>query len=125
MTIREFMTAVASANISDEMTAFANAEVAQMDAKNAKRREKTSKATEGNLAALESLIGVMTSEPMTAGSAAKILGVSPQKASAILNAGVNSGRLACERVKGKSGKVYGYTKVLTDAEIAEREAVED
>ena len=124
MTIREFMTAVANANISNEMTNFAIAEINKMDTKNAKRRAKPSKAATSNAVALESLIGVMTSEPMTAGAAAKILGVTPQKANAILKAGVDAGRLTVDKVKSKSGKVNGYTKIETDADIAERESAE-
>ena len=124
MTTREFMTAVANANISNDVTNFAITEINKMDTKNTKRREKQSKASASNTATLETLIGVMTSEPMTAGSAAKILGVTPQKASAILNTGVKNGVLAVEKVKSKSGKVNGYTKIATDADIAERESAE-
>lgn len=39
MTKREFLTAVANANISDELTQYASEEISKLDAVNAKRRE--------------------------------------------------------------------------------------
>lgn len=115
MTMTTFLTAVAEANISEDMTNFAKAEIAKIEAKNAKRRATPSKASQANLETLDSIIFEMTEGGLaengatTAASVAKVFGITPQKASAILAAGVKSGRLVeTEPIKVKSGKVKGY-----------------
>ena len=48
MNNREFLTAVANANISEEITAKANEELGKMDATNAKRKTVQSKTAKEN-----------------------------------------------------------------------------
>lgn len=110
MTMTTFLTAVAEANISEDMTNFAKAEIAKIEAKNAKRRATPSKASKANAEILETIIsGMSDDKAMTASEIAKANGITPQKASAILAAGVKSGRLVeTEPIKVKSGKVKGY-----------------
>ena len=110
LSMTTFLTAVAEANISEDMTNFAKAEIAKIEAKNAKRRATPSKASIANTESLEAIIAGWTADtPMTASEIAKANGITPQKASAILAAGVKSGRLVeTEPIKAKSGKVKGY-----------------
>ena len=111
MTMKDFMTAVVSANLSDEMTAFATAEIAKIEEKNAKRRTTPTKAQLANAELLDTIVSALNAdEVVTASQIAKTMDITTQKASALLSNGVKSGILtACEvKEKGK-GKVKGYS----------------
>jgi len=93
MTNREFYTAIANANLSDEITAFATAAIEKMDATNEKRRSTPSKTAIENQPLLDKIVGeILTAEPKTATDVAGELGVSVQKASALLRALVAEGK---------------------------------
>jgi len=85
MTNREFYTAVATNVINEEVMAFAAAAIEKMDATNEKRRNTPSKAQIENQPLIDKILDeVLTTEPMTASDVAAALGVSTQKASALL-----------------------------------------
>lgn len=114
MTKREFLDAVINKNLSDETTAFATKELAQMDAGLEKRRNTLSPTQKENLKLVEIVVAQLGDEPMTA-TAVYNLGIdgvtSIQKANSLLRMAVKNG-LAAETevvVKGK-GKQKGYTK---------------
>lgn len=125
MTMKDFMTAVIAANLSEDMTAFATAEVAKIDAKNAKRRTTPTKAQAANAEFLTSIVDGMTvDEVVTAAEVAAKFGVTTQKASAVLSGGVKSGVLVASEVKVKGkGKVKGYS--LPDPADSEVQALPD
>lgn len=114
MTNRDFLVAVVNANISDEITEFANAQIQKMDARNASRKSKGTKVQNENKEIKERIATAM--EVGTTYTAAEIvaLGVegvnSTQKASALLRQLVDDGRVTSTEVKIKGkGKVKGYS----------------
>lgn len=110
MTNRDFFNAVITANVNDELTAFAKAEIAKLDARNDKRRNTLTKEQKENEVIKESILGVLNGVT-TAAEVGKTLEISTQKASALL------GQLAFDekvivtevKIKGK-GTVRGYRK---------------
>ena len=103
MTNREFLTAVINGTVGENEIAFANAEIAKLDARNDKRRNTLSKeqiANEGLKAAILETIG---NGSMVAADIAKACGVSTQKVSALCTLLFNDGKLTISdlKVKGK------------------------
>lgn len=128
MTMTSFLTAVlATSGISEDVATFAKAELAKIDAKNAKRRTTPTAAQVANANLLTDLVGAMgVGEVLTAANAAILLGVSVQKASALLQNGVKSGVLTKTEVKVKGkGKVCGYVKANSTTEDASAEGGSD
>lgn len=114
MTKREFLDAVINKNLSDETTAFATKELAQIDAGLEKRRNTLSPTQEANLKLVELVVEALTEEPMTATQVYE-LGIdgvtSVQKASSLLRMAAKSDLVTVSEVavKGK-GKQKAYTK---------------
>lgn len=113
MTNREFFTAITTSAVSDELKAFAEAEIAKLDARNDKRRNtltKEQKANEEIKAAILEAIGIGS---LTAAEISKACEISTQKASALCRLLVADGKLAVHdiKVKGK-GSVKAYDAVL-------------
>ena len=109
MTNREFLTAVSTGAITDEVVAHATEAIAKLDAANEKRKNKPSKTAEANAPIVEAITGVLTAEPMTASDIATAVGVSTQKASALLRQLVASGVAVQSEVKApKRGVVKAY-----------------
>ena len=114
MTKREFLDAVINKNLSDETTAFAEKELAQIDAGLEKRRNTLSPKQEENLKLVEVVVEALTEEPMTATQVYElgIEGVtSVQKASSLLRMAAKSDLVTVSEVavKGK-GKQKAYAK---------------
>lgn len=112
MTNREFYTAIVSANVSEEITAYATAAIEKLDATNEKRKAKPSKRAEENAPIMEQIATeILTEEVQIASAIAEATGISVQKASALLRQLVADGRATVTEVKvpGK-GTVKGYTK---------------
>ena len=109
MTKREFLNAIVSANVNEEITAHAIAELEKMDYANAVRREKVSKKALENAPLVEQVIAMLGTEPLTATDIAAALEVSPQKASALARIAVGQGAAVAQDVKGPKGKCKGYT----------------
>ena len=111
MTNREFYTAIVNANINDEITSYAEAAIAKMDATNEKRRNTPSKTQIENAPLLETIVStILTGEPKTASDVATELEVSPQKASALLRSLVVDGRANVTDIKvAKKGTQKAYT----------------
>lgn len=112
MTNRDFFNAVISANVSDEITAFAKASLDKLDAKNEKRRSSTSPNQKKNEDFKSDIFDDFTAEPnriFTAKEIADKYGVSTQKISALLRQMVDSGILKSFDTKdSKKNKVKGY-----------------
>lgn len=111
MTNREFYTAVADANITTELTEFANAAIAKMDSRNEKRSSKPSKtalANEPVKAAIAEFLGTHTNA--IAADIAAALDITTQKASALCRQMVDAGVLNSAEIKiPKKGKVKAYS----------------
>ena len=111
MTNREFLNAVINANIDDETTDYAKSALAKLDATNEKRRNTPSKTQEANAPLMDQIVtSILTAEPKTASDVAGELGVSDQKASALLRAIVANGKAVAQDVKvAKKGTQKAYT----------------
>lgn len=111
MTNREFLNAIVTANINDEITAHAQASIDKLDAALLARKNKPSKKATENAPLIEQIVNdVLGTEAVTAAQVAETLGVSTQKASALLRAIVTDGKAVATDVKvpGK-GTCKGYT----------------
>lgn len=123
MTNREFLIAITTASVSDELKEFATAELAKLDAKNEKRRNTPSKEQIAN-EALKNTILDLLAVPHLASELATACGVSTQKVSALCGQLVKEGRatVADFKVKGK-GTVKQYRAVDGDDTNGEVQAL--
>jgi predicted HTH transcriptional regulator len=118
MTNREFLTAVSTNAITDEVIEHATAALAKLAEANEKRKNKPSKKSEENAPVIESITGVLSAEPQTASEIALAVGISTQKASALLRQIVASGVAVQGEAKApKKGVVKTYA--LVTGETAE------
>ena len=109
MTNREFLTAVSTNAITEEVIAHATEAIAKLDAANEKRKNKPSKTAEANAPIVEAITGILTAEPQIASDIATAVGISTQKASALLRQLVASGVAVQSEVKApKKGVVKAY-----------------
>ena len=121
MTNREFYTAVIALDAAtDEMKTYAQERLAKLDATNEARKNKPSKTAIENAPLLEQIVNeVLTTELMTAGQVAETMGISTQKASALLRQLVAADRVEVEDVKlPKKGVQKGY-RIPTVVDAAE------
>jgi len=110
MTNRDFYKAVIEAEISDEITAYATAEVEKLDARNEKRRNTMTKEQEANAELRAQIVAyIRENGAKVASEVGAQYAVSTQKASALLKQAVDNGELKSEdiKVKGK-GTVKQY-----------------
>ena len=113
MTMREFMEQVISANISTEMTEYAQTAIAKMDAKNEKRKTTQSKTQEANAEIKAKILEMMDNETVyTSAQISEVMALSTAKVTALLMQLVKDGKVEKSEVKIKGkGKVNGYKKV--------------
>ena len=119
MTQREFLNAVINANISEEMNAHAQKQIAAIDKRNAtpSKAELAKRAEGEKLRAM--IMGVLNAAemPMTAASIAAACGVTTAKATPQLTKLVSAGEVAKSEVKVKGeGKKSAYA--VAAAEVA-------
>ena len=118
MTNREFLTAVSTNAITEDVIAHAAAQLVKMDEANEKRKNKPSKTAEANAPIVENITGILTAEPQTATDIAGLVGISTQKASALLRQLVASGVAVQSEVKiPKRGVVKAYALAPTDEAV--------
>ena len=123
MTNREFYNAIVKANLGEEITNHALAEIGKLDAKNTKRKETETKEQKENKVLMGTILANLSAgTPTMASTLGTILGVSTQKASALCTLLVKEGKVVATdvKVKGK-GTVKGYLlpSPITDDEVAE------
>ena len=111
-TARKFYTDVIAAAISDEVTAFAEAELVKMDARNEKRKEKLAAKNAELQPVIDQVVNeILSDEPMSATDIGKILGFSAQKTSPLMAKIVAAGNAKIVELKRKGAKpVNGYVK---------------
>ena len=123
MTNREFFKAIVIANINEDITAHAVAEIAKLDKKNAKR-----KATEGeikteNKPIAEAIVTALTNGSMISSDLAKAIGQSVQKTNGVAGEMVKLGMLTKSKVKVKNkGEVTAYALAVADTDTADEVA---
>ena len=106
MTNREFYTAIVNGTINDEVIAHASNAIAKLDERNAKRASKPSKTSLANEPIKAKILEVLTHEPKVASEVAELVGISTQKASALLRQ--IEGLEVSEVKVPKKGKMKGY-----------------
>lgn len=130
MTNREFFTAIAnSANLSDELTTYANEQIVKLDMRNAARKakqsskpSKTAIANEPIKATIMDFLNTLT-EPMIAADIAENVDITTAKASAMLRQLVNDGKVVKSEVKiPKKGKTAAYAVALTESADGDTDA---
>lgn len=110
MTTREFLNSIISANISEEVTNYAKEAVAKLDARNAKRASTPSKTAVANEPIKAQIMDYLADKGATTSTEiGGAVGISTQKASALLRQLTENGLLTSEEVKvPKRGKVKAY-----------------
>lgn len=106
MTQREFYNGVIAETTNADLAQFAVEALEKLDVRNAKRAEKPSKVQIANEPIIKAIAEVLTSEPMRASEIAEALGISVQKASALVKK-VDGVQSVDVKVKGK-GTQKGY-----------------
>lgn len=106
MTKREFLEMVIEESVNAEVKAFAESEIVKMNERNAKRSASPSKKAIENEPIKAQIKSILTDEPHTASEIANTVGISTQKASALLRQ-IDGLTVTEVKVKGK-GKVKGY-----------------
>ena len=131
ITLRQLFTAVVEGNITPAMQEKAKAEIAKLDATNAKRAEKAAEKAKENLPIKQAIFdflvanGTKTTAEVAAGTFIEgSEGLSVPKASAMLRQMVEEGRLTSSEVsvKGK-GAQKAYTAIRSD-EMGEDDPVQ-
>ena len=110
MTTREFLNAVITSNISDEMNEKAQALINALDKRNSARKDKPSKTAIANAPIKQAMVEYLKGKgTVTASAVGEGMNLSTQKASALLRQLAEEGVVATSEVKEKKGKVKGYT----------------
>ena len=110
MTKREFLNAVIEANVNEELSAFAVAEIGKLDKRNEAKSSKPSKTAIANEPIKANIIEFLADkENVTASEIAEALELTTQKVSALCRQLVEGGKLTATEVKvPKKGKVKAY-----------------
>lgn len=120
MTNREFFSAIALGTINEELIAHAEKAIQQMDATNAKRKEKPSKTQEANAPIKEALLTLLTNNPSsryTEGELGTMLEISHNKAGSLARQLVAEGKVTSAEVKiAKVGKRKVYSIAINEVE---------
>ena len=117
MTNREFFNAIVKANLGEDITNHALAEIGKLDKKNAKR-----KATEGeikteNKPLAEAILVALANGSMLSANLAQAVGVTTQKVNGVAGEMFKLGMLDKFKVKVKGkGEQTAYALVATEAE---------
>ena len=117
MTNREFFNAIVKANLGEDITNHALAEIGKLDKKNAKR-----KATEGeikteNKPIAEAILVALANGSMLSANLAQVVGVTTQKVNGVAGEMAKLGMLDKFKVKVKGkGEQTAYALVATEAE---------
>ena len=106
MTKREFFEAVIEKVEDAELKLFAEKEIEKMNERNAKRKNTPSKTAIANEPIKAQIVEALGKEPKTASEIAELVGITTQKASALLRQ-IEGLTVTEVKVKGK-GKVKGY-----------------
>lgn len=110
MTNREFFEAIVSANVSDELTVFAQEAIAKLDKRNASRSSKPSKTAIANAPVKEAILAFLEEHgEAVASDVATACEISTQKASSLCRQLVEEEKVTSYEVKiPKRGKVKAY-----------------
>lgn len=113
MTNREFFSAIIKANVNDELTKHATAELEKLDARNAKRSSKPSKTQLENEPIKARLLEILAVKPMTANEIHNIdPNLSSNKISTLCGQLAKEGKVSIQEIKvPKVGKRNQYSLI--------------
>lgn len=115
MTKREFYEAIANGEMTEEIQQFAIEQIARMDEAKEKRKNTLSKKQRENETIKTEILGHLDAEAKTATTIGELVGISTQKASALLRQLVNDNKAIAIEIKiPKKGKQKGFTKKFTE-----------
>lgn len=122
MTMRTFLNGVlATEGLAEDLATYAKAELTKLDEKNEKRRNSLTPAQAENEALKAKFVAEANAETAYAASAvAEMLGVSTQKASALMRALKADGVVAEGEAKSATGKGKVKTYTLTGVEFVSK-----
>lgn len=124
ITAREALTAIINGNITAEVIAYAEGEIAKMDARNAKRKTAEGTIKEENKPLADAILATLTNGAMISTDLAKAVGVGSQKLNGTAGEMVKLGMLTKRKVKVKgNGERTEYA--LATAPTAEVAPTED
>lgn len=127
MTMKQFLTAVIEMTDKPELVEFAKAKLEKLDEKNTKRRTTLTTTQKETIQVVTAYASTLAKgEVVTSAIVSAALGVTSQRATALLKKGVELGFFTeTEPVKGKSGKVKGYARTEAGNHPVETEEFED
>lgn len=106
-TKRDALNAIINGEITEEVIEWAKKEIDNLDAANAKNRERAAKKRAENEPLIAQIKELLTNEAQPASAFAEATGLSTAKVTALFR-GMNEGDVVITKIKGKSGKVNGY-----------------
>ena len=122
-TNRMGFTAIVNGKITDEVKAWARAEIEKLDKKNAKRKTAEGEIKADNKPIADAIVKALAEGRMLSTDLAKYIGQTTQKTNGVAGEMVKLGILAKEKIKVKGkGELTAYSLVPTDeGEVAEGE----
>lgn len=114
MTKREFLNQVVAAQISEEMTAFAQAEIEKMDKTNSRAMAKAEEKRAAKAPLREAVLAVLGNEPLTREQIVELipnaeeLGIKATGIASLLKPLVEDGTVVKEKVKMEKSDKTGY-----------------
>lgn len=126
MTNRQALTKVIGGEITDEVKAWAEAEIAKLDKKNAKRKATEGEIKEENKPIAEAILKALEGGAMLSADLAKAIGQTTQKTNGVAGEMVKLKTLTKTKVKVKGkGEQTSYSLVTSDTTEDEEEVSED
>lgn len=121
-TNRQGFNAVIGGNITPEVIAWAQGELAKLDAKNAKRKAPNGEIKEENKPIADAILSALANGSMTSPDLAKSIGQTTQKTNGVAGEMVKLGMLVKTKVKVKNkGELTAYSLVVADEGVVEGE----
>ena len=122
ITAREALTAIINGNITAEVIAYAQGEIAKMDARNAKRKTAEGTIKEENKPLADAILVALANGTMVSPDLATAIGATTQKTNGVAGEMVKLGMLTKSKVKVKGkGELTAYTLTAPTAEVAPTE----
>lgn len=119
-TKRDALNAILNGEVTAEVTEWARKELENLDASNARNRERAAKKRAEDAPLIEEIKGLLDDELRPASYFAEATGLSAAKVSALFRK-MDESEFRVEKIKGKSGKVNGYAAVAAPTEVESEE----
>ena len=118
-TNRMALTLIINGNLTDEVKAWAEGEIAKLDKKNAKRKAAEGEIKADNKPVAEAIVKALAEGRMLSTDLAKYIGQTTQKTNGVAGEMVKLGMLVKEKIKVKGkGELTAYSLAPTD-EVAD------